>query len=176
MKPSSLLCCWLLVWTYSLLTACATLPPELQSMEVEPVTLAQAREDPQGYMGRLVRWGGTILAIENEPRETWLQVLAKPLDRTGRPQEDAPPEGRFLVQTQEFLDPAIYTQGREITVLGTLAELKERTVGKRTIQIPVIQAKQWLLWPKRKSVEPVIYPYWWYDPWWYYYPWGPYWW
>ncbi|XSG84025.1 MAG: Slp family lipoprotein [Methylohalobius sp. ZOD2] len=156
----------LLLWfPICLLSACATTPTELQAPDVEPLTLSQVSQNPEVYRGRRVRWGGTILAVENEADATWVQILGKPLDSSWRPKEDARPLGRFLVSTEAFLDPAIYTQGRELTVLGTLDDVAERTVGKREIQLPVVRIESWRLWPKRVEIQtPYYYPYWWYSP------------
>lgn len=160
-----------------LLAACATMPPELQGVAESP-PLAQVSAQPDAYRDRTVRWGGVILAVENEPDATWIQVLAKPIDRTGRPQDDAELTGRFLIRTDIFLDPAIYGRDREITVVGSLAGVAERTIGKRKVQLPVVKAERWHLWPKRERTQvPVYYPYWWYYPYPLYYRYWPgYWW
>ncbi len=165
------------VWVLpAFLSACANLPPELEAPDVAPVHLPQVVEEPTAFQGEKVRWGGVILSVENETKETWVQILEKPLNRSGRPKESAQPRGRFLMHTTTFLDPAIYSQGKELTVVGTLNSMAERTVGKRKIQLPVIEAESWRLWPEQTSVRTPAYPYWWYDPWWglYYRGW-PYW-
>lgn len=155
-----------------LLAACAIMPPELAGIAESP-SLDEVAAQPERYRGRPIRWGGTIIEVTNEADATWLQILAKPLDRSGRPQEDATPMGRFLMRTEQFLDPAIYLREREITVLGTGAGLAERTVGKRSVKLPVIEAQRWHLWPKREPT-PVYYPYWWYYPYPLYYRYWPY--
>ncbi len=153
-----------------LLSACATVPPELQG-PVVPATLVEVRAHPDDYRGRQVRWGGTILKLENGEKETRIQILARPLDRSGRPRLNVEPEGRFLAVTPAFLDPEIYPRGRELTVIGRIDGTAEITVGKRTIRVPVVAAERWHLWPKRKSNPPVmVYPYFRY---WWYYSWGP---
>ena len=155
-----------------LLSACATVPPELRG-PVAQATLSQVRAHPDDYRGRPVRWGGTILKLENAADESRLQILARPLDRSGRPRMDAEPEGRFLAVTPAFLDPAIYAPGRALTVIGPITGTTEITVGQRRIRIPVVAAERWHLWPKQENKSRVVvYPYFWYDFWWYY-PWGP---
>ncbi|GAB6067796.1 Slp family lipoprotein [Methylothermus subterraneus] len=160
-----------------LLSGCASMPPELQGVAETP-SLAQVSAQPDAWKGRTVRLGGVILVVENEPDATWIQVLAKPLDRIGRPQEDADPTGRFLIRTDRFLDPAIYTRDREITVVGQITGTIERTIGKRKVELPEVHAERWHLWPKREKIQaPVYYPYWWYYPYPLYYRYWPgYWW
>ncbi len=160
------------LWVLSLLAGCATVPPELQG-QVTPLTLHQVETDPQRYRGQTVRWGGTILKVENKSQVSRVQILARPLDREGRPRQDAEPLGRFMAVTPAFLDPAIYLPGRELTVVGDLAGTTEISVGERKLRIPVLEAERWHLWPRREEKPQVIvYPYLWYDFWWYY-PWGP---
>ncbi|BCX89681.1 outer membrane lipoprotein [Methylomarinovum tepidoasis] len=159
----------------SLLAGCAGLPPELQG-QAAPLSLAQVQAEPEKYRGQTVRWGGTILQVKNAAEATRIQILARPLDRSGRPREDGEPLGRFMATTPAFLDPAIYLPGRELTVLGTVTGSTEISVGERKLRIPLIAAKSWHLWPRReKQSPPPVYPtwYWWYDFWWWYYPWGP---
>ncbi|MCX8049639.1 MAG: Slp family lipoprotein [Methylohalobius sp.] len=169
MKPMYLLGLFLL------LSACATMPPELAGVAESP-SLDEVAAQPESFRGRRIRWGGTIIEVSNEADATFLQILAKPLDRTGRPEEDATPQGRFLMRTEQFLDPAIYLREREITVVGTGAGIAERQIGKRSVKLPLLEAERWHLWPKRERT-PVYYPYWWYYPYPMYYRYGwPYWW
>jgi Outer membrane lipoprotein Slp family len=58
------------------------------------------------------------------------------------------PNGRFLVSTREFLDPAIYAPGRRLMVLGTVAGRSERRVGDLPYAYPMISAERIKLWPK----------------------------
>jgi len=158
---------WILLTCCLLLAACSTIPPELKAPDVQPVSLIQVVEHPKRYQGWVVRWGGRILQLTNEANDTWVQVLSYPLDGKGRPETDATPEGRFLIHTHAFLDPAIYLPDKELTVIGTLAGFEERMVGKRKIHIPRVEARGWYLWPKRQEPPPSPPPpYWWYDPWW----------
>ena len=57
------------------------------------------------------------------------------------------PNGRFLVSTREFLDPAIYAPGRRLTALGAVAGRSKRRVGDLPCAYPVISAEHIKLWP-----------------------------
>ncbi len=76
--------------------------------------------------------------------------LARSADRalTLRELRSDSTNGRFLVRTPEFLDPAIYAPGRRLTVLGTVAGRSERRVGDLPYVYPVISAERIKLWPK----------------------------
>ena len=113
------------------LSACAGLPAAVKNVPVTKLTYSQASGDPNSYKGTAVRWGGVIIDVENEENQTLVQVLSYPLDYTGRPQSTKQSEGRFVVKSAEFLDPAVYKKDREITVAGELEGDIDRRIGKK---------------------------------------------
>ena len=88
-----------------------TAPPT----ELSPSTVSAA---PATFVGELVRWGGTVKTVENGKTDTLIQVVARPLERGGRPRSRTASPGRFLARVPGFLDPAVYSEGRELTVAG----------------------------------------------------------
>ena len=68
--------------------------------------------------------GGVIVASRNAKEGTFIEILQKPLDSDGRPLDTDATEGRFLVQSDEFLDSAVYHRGRLITVVAEVAGRK----------------------------------------------------
>src|SRR5581483_12094141 len=126
--------------------------------------------NPDSYSGRHVRWGGTIAGVENGKAETRVEVVARELDRDGRPQPTNRSSGRFIARVEGFLDPAAYRKGREVTVAGTVDGSTTRKIGEYNYRYPVVKADTIYLWEPR--VEPQRYrdPYY-YDPFWG--PWGP---
>jgi len=91
--------------------------------------------------------GGIIITVENEQNLSLMQVMNYPLSDSGRPQLDKPYNGRFVVKTPEFLDPVIYKSDSEITIAGTLKGDIKRSIGKKILQIPLIEATTIYLWP-----------------------------
>ncbi|MGH8685383.1 MAG: Slp family lipoprotein, partial [Nitrosospira sp.] len=89
-------------------------------MPVTNVTYSQASPNLSTYKETSVRWGGVIVDVENEENFTLLQVLSYPLNSYGRPQLNKQTEGRFVIKSTEFLDPAVYAKDKEITVAGTI--------------------------------------------------------
>ena len=132
---------------YLLLSACAGLPPTIKNAPALPISYYQVSHNINDYKDAPIRWGGVIINVENEAQSSLMQVLFYPLDNSGRPQLNQPAEGRFVVKSPEFLDPAIYTEDKEITVAGAISGNIERTVGKRIIQVPLISATAIHLWP-----------------------------
>lgn len=146
-----------------LLAGCAT-PGAEQSPPVP--SLSAVRENPSAYLGRAVRWGGTIAAVENRSAETCLELVARPLGSNGRPRAEDISSGRFIACVDGFLDPAIYSQGREVTVEGMLTGTREGQVGDYGYVYPVVTVEQQRLWQPRPE-RPRYYapdPFW-YGPW-----------
>lgn len=131
----------------SFLTACAGLPSAVRNVPVEDVSYKEASQNLDRYKGTSVRWGGLIIDVDNQENYTLVQVLSYPLNFYGRPQVTKPSEGRFVIKSSEFLDPAIYEKDREITVAGALEGNIDRTVGNKTVHVPLIMSAAHYLWP-----------------------------
>ena len=129
------------------LTACAGLPSAVKDVPVTKLSYTQASSDPNSYKNTSVRWGGSIIDVDNEQNYTLIQVMSYPLDFTGRPQFSKPSQGRFVIKSSEFLEPAVYAKDREITVAGVLEGDIERTVGKKTVRLPLLSSIAIYLWP-----------------------------
>jgi outer membrane lipoprotein len=130
-----------------LLNACSSLPPAISSPPLFDISYSQAIRDIAKYKNAPVRWGGVIIDVENEQNFSLVQVLYYPLNGDGSPQTDQLNEGRFLIKSPEFLDPAIYTKDTEITVAGVLTGDLERTIGKKVMRLPLISATTIYRWP-----------------------------
>ena len=102
-------------------------------------------------------------------------MLYYPLNNYGRPQLDKPNKGRFVIKSSEFVDPAAYKKDEEITVAGILKGDIERTVGNKTLSLPLISAKVMYLWPAYVGGYYYGYPYYGYGyPYYGYYGYYPY--
>lgn len=174
MRPYLLLPCLLL-------SACTGLPPAIVNAPAMQLSYNQVSHDINRYQNAPVRWGGVIIDVENEAQSSLMQVVFYPLDYNGRPQLHKGGEGRFVVKSPEFLDPAVYTKDKEITVAGVIAGNIERIVGKRIIQVPLISTTAIHIWPTYSSRYDYPYygpyPYFGYPGYYPYYPrgfYGPY--
>ncbi len=101
-----------------------------------------------------VLWGGVIVGSNNMSDYTELTVLGYPLNSSQRPETDNAPIGRFLVRRPEYLEPLVYAPKREITVVGTVEEIKEGHVGDSPYRYPVVKADGLYLWPLRSAGAP----------------------
>jgi outer membrane lipoprotein len=110
-----------------------------------PFSAVQAQ--PETYTGKIVMWGGRI--VENLPKgkAAELVVLQLELKENGYPIESDKSEGRFLVRSDKFLDPAIYYEGALITVVGRLEGSETQNIGEMPYVYPVvsvIEIKKWV--------------------------------
>ena len=160
-----------------LLGACATPLDPVRDAQVEPVAVAAVQAEPARFRHTRVRWGGTIVAVRNEPATTVIEVLSRPLKPSGAPALDMPGTGRFHARIPEFLDPSEYGEGRWLTVVGAVSGAEEGRVGEYPYVFPLVDVEHYRLWRSREEIDPPRYDYgpWWWDPW--YHPWWhrPYW-
>ena len=129
-----------------LLTACSNLPPAIQDPPAYDLSYQEAVSNIAKYNNAPVRWGGTIVEVENEPSFSAIQILLYPLGSYGRPDLDEPNQGRFVMKSAEFLDPAVYKKDTSITVAGALTGDTERTIGNKTLRLPLVAARHIHLW------------------------------
>jgi len=128
---------------------CASTPcPEELTRSVDrALTVKELRAQPKASVGARVILGGDIVATLPKPGETEIEVLSRRLGGGDVPERGDSTDGRFLVRTREYLDPAVYARGRRLTVLGTVAGAEERRVGELPYSYPVINADRIKLWP-----------------------------
>ena len=128
---------------------CATTPfPEELTRSVDrALTLKELRADLRAHTGARVILGGDIVATVPRPGETEIEVLSHRLGTGDVPERGDRTDGRFLVRTREFLDPAVYARGRRLTVLGTVVGVEERRIGELPYAYPVVSAERIKLWP-----------------------------
>lgn len=158
------------------LASCASqIPESIRTAPSGSPALSEIRAEPETFVDNRVRLGGTIASVTNLPDNTRLEIVSRSLQDNGRPVDSDQSDGRFIAQAEQFLDPAIYESGREVTVTGTLTGQEIGKIGEHHYTYPVVAADTVYLWeplPERVyNYDPFLYsPY--YDPW---YPfWHPY--
>jgi outer membrane lipoprotein len=165
-----------------LVAGCATSPVSKEMRQAAksqpPFDLVKA--NPAAYKGRPVILGGIIVKTANLPKMTEVEILQRPLSSyNDRPADTDLSQGRFLARCPGFLDSAVYTEGREVTVSGTVAGQETRALDQTQYPYPVIACSSIYLWPNRPPPAYYYYPPYGYGPWgygWGGYPyWYPYW-
>ena len=156
---------WML-FSILVLSACTNIPENIRQAPPSNITPDEARLQPESFSGQMVRWGGEVIQIQNKPDYTQIIILAKPLDKDGQPENSKNYYGRFIAQIERFVEPSLYSAGRDVTVTGQFTQITNKMIGEYPYRYPVIAVDSIYLWPL--PVEPD--PDYWYDPW---YPWGP---
>lgn len=138
------------------------------------LSFKEVLQNPEAHRGELLLLGGEIIRSENTKEGTLIEVLQKPTDREGRPKDVDRSEGRFLALYDGFLDVAIYSKGREVTLAGEIRGKRVLPLGEIQYTYPVLAIREIHLWPLESKEKPYPYPYpypYWPYPWWRY---GPY--
>ena len=130
-----------------LVSACASRPTFNASGVDRSLTPQSVASRPQVATGRSVLWGGIILGVTNLANSTLIEMLAYPLDSRGKPQRDAAPQGRFLLEQSGFLEPVFYANGKLLTVTGAVLRTETEKVGESQQIYPVVSAKELYIWP-----------------------------
>lgn len=153
------------------LTGACTSKPVLPVPDNNPPVVA-VQENVDAYKDKYVTWGGIILDTQPGQNLTEIMILSKRLTSSTRPVEQDQSLGRFIAQSKQFLDPALYAKNREITVHGKITGQEKRKVGDYEYNYPIVDVESLYLWPPRPEPD----PYWydpWYGPWYYPYPYYP---
>ena len=110
---------------------------------------ADLQRHPDRFKEDMVILGGRIIANHTTDKGTELEVLQLELDGSDRPEDNSRSAGRFLVRTDQFLDPAIYARGLMITVAGRVQGGATGAIGQMTYSYPVIRPVEIKKWPPR---------------------------
>jgi len=120
----------------------------------EVVQLSVEQVQNGAELGVPLRWGGTIASVVNKADTTVIEVVSRPLQRSGQPLHNDKTDGRFLAELKGFLDPEILSPGRDISVLGTISRLESGQVGEAEYQYPVMVVFDYRIWKKVSEIDP----------------------
>ncbi|NVJ66993.1 MAG: Slp family lipoprotein [Gammaproteobacteria bacterium] len=148
-----------------MLAACSTTPESL-NFEEQNTSFMRVAQAPEAFVGSQVRWGGIVARVENLEQDTLVEIVNLPLDSRARPVANQDTAGRFIARVQGFIDPLIYKQGKEITVVGVLNEPMPGRIGQHEVNFPVVDSTGHHLWEQRQPrVHVTTFSTW--DPFWF---------
>lgn len=169
-----------------LLASCSSrIPPSISTPVENSPEIRQVIANPAEFSSRKVRWAGVVLSTENTSGKTRLTIVEFPIYDNGRPRLSVDSAGRFIAEVDEFLEPLVYREDREITIVGRIDRIESGKVGEYLYDFPVVKVDEYYLWPKRKEYVdypdpyyrpyygPYFYPHYPFRPW-PYYPYYPY--
>jgi outer membrane lipoprotein len=138
----------LLAGTMTLISGCApTFPQRITDQVDKSITFDDLNKNPDAYKGKWVMFAGVIADSKNEKDGgSYLEIVQKPADSDGRPLRTDRTGGRFIAVSKQFLDPAIYARGREITVVGEAAGVSVKPLGETSYRYPFLTVEALHLW------------------------------
>lgn len=143
---------WSLI-LFAFLTGCSGLPVPMRDATFIEVQLGEVSSNISAYKGQALRWGGSIINVTNTENKSQAQILFYPLNFYGRPQTGRETQGRFVISSSQFLDPAIYKEGNEITVTGILSSEIKQKIGKKDLTLPLLTIDHIHLWPNFQPID-----------------------
>lgn len=145
----------LLLTLTALLGACAG-APALDTAGVDRALTPVMAAADTAARGRLVQWGGVIVATRNLKDSTQLEVLAYPLTDGGAPDPKREALGRFLLLRPGYLETLDFAPGRAVTAVGAIQETRRLCIDDSEQTVPVLNAEQVRLWPRGYDSEPQL--------------------
>lgn len=130
------------------LTACAPAPIyKTTPGSTLAATPAQVAQTPERYANGQVIWGGRVVAVNNLPDHSEIEILAYPLDSSQRPKFSANgASGRFIAVLPGYAEPMNYPAGAPITVNGQLNGSRAGKVGEADYVFPLVKVAQSHVW------------------------------
>lgn len=168
--PAVLLC----MVVAGLLSGCShAISSQLLRQAGHDVPFEALRQDPQAHQGVLVVLGGVVVSAHVTDEGTLLEVYQTRTNRRGEPIDLDISQGRFVAFSNDLLDPAIYRQGRRVTLAGRVEGELTGQVGDVSYRYPSLSILEIRLWEDtlRSPVDP--YPWYFRDPWDPWDPWNP---
>jgi len=138
-----------------LVMGCATgISKQSLSKVTYPGAFSDLQKTPDAYRGEVIMLGGKIVETNVSSTLSELTVLQLTLGNNGQPVNLDQSDGRFLVQSKQFLDPAIYQKGMLLTIVGKLEGSKVRAIGGFDYAYPLVEPIEIKLWPKEMQTGP----------------------
>lgn len=135
--------------------AAPVIPESLEPQIDRSVTFGQVLESPDTYRGRTVLWTGEVLKAKALHGGTELEVLQLPAtdDQAPVPQRTES-KGRFLALNKTFLDPATFTDGTRVTIVGEVTGATMGKLDEADYRYPTVEVKHLHRWEDRRTADP----------------------
>ena len=128
--------------------SCSVISSQVRKEADPPVAFETLMKEANAYVGRTVIVGGYILETDKLADKSAILTLQAPLGFRGAPKSRDKSQGRFIVVHKDFLDPAVYREGRKITVAGYVAGLTTEENERCPHTCLNIESREIHLWPE----------------------------
>ncbi|MDA8141412.1 MAG: Slp family lipoprotein [Desulfobacteraceae bacterium] len=136
------------------LVGCGGISKEARSQVTYTGTFAELQASPDPHIGQIAIFGGKVISVQVLDKGTELTILQLELDSSDRPMNNDQSKGRFLVLSNQFLDPALYPAGTLVTVVGKIKGSQERAIGQMPYRYPIIEPIEIKKWPMETDTSP----------------------
>jgi outer membrane lipoprotein len=144
-----------LIFLMVLGAGCATgMSKQARSQVTYSGSFSAVQKDLKAHVGQVVMFGGKIVETKPSPTASEITVLQFPLGTSDRPKDGDGSEGRFLLRSGQFLDPAIYRNGALLTTVGKITGSEVRPIGGFDYAYPIVEAIEIKLWAERSPAYP----------------------
>lgn len=116
-------------------------PPE-QNIEYQ-----QVKGNTKDYQEQYVRWSGKIVSVENKGDSRWLEILANPLTKFGRPliSKDNYLD-RFIVRIDGLQEPEYKIKDHYLTIYGQVETDIVRHIDGQPYNYPLVNVQEYYIW------------------------------
>ncbi len=123
----------------AMLVGCAASRPLLDRSVVtssaSPVEMAAASPED----APVVNWGGRVIELRAAGDNSEIEVLGYPVRNSGRPDDLADSNGRFIALGRGNIDPLRFPVGTLVTLTGKVVRIDEGRIGDRVVRLPVVE-------------------------------------
>lgn len=145
LSPHTLKIC-ILVLSTALSGCSAGISQQALSQVTYTGSFAELQAQPLRHQNEVVLAGGKIIDTLAGSDATEIIVLQMPLNRRAQPMEKDQSQGRFIVRSSQFFDPAVYAKGSLVTVVGRVISAQARPIGQRNYLYPVLDLVEIRKW------------------------------
>lgn len=128
------------------------IPDHLEAQLANELTYEMVRNAPNEHQGKLVAWGGEVLAGKRTKEGTKLEILQLPLTDDLHPAESrALSKGRFIAFDNEgvITDPEAVKPGTPVTIIGRIGPAQREELQGVEYQYPRLDVLDMTVWEKK---------------------------
>lgn len=137
---------WLILGLCAFLAACApAISPDLQQASGPKVGFAELAAHPEKYQGQTKILGGEVMQVQPLGQGSIMSVDQHQLDSHLFPSGGAS-GGTFLVESDEWLNPATYQPQSKVTIAGVVAGQRQGILVVKAKQVKFWEGPTWEKW------------------------------
>jgi outer membrane lipoprotein len=124
----------------------------LESQLALDLTYETVRAAPNHHQGKLVAWGGEVLAATRTKEGTKIEILQLPLTDDLHPTEErVRSKGRFIAFDTEgtIIDPAAIEPGTAVTIIGRIGPAQHEELQGVNYDYPRVDVLDMTVWVKK---------------------------